>query len=86
LVRLLEAARKISDWPTPLAQRAGAHRGRGIACNIYHGETHMAQIAEMSIDQSHHLTVDRILCVLDLGQPLNLLGIEDRSRARSPSA
>jgi len=76
LVRVLQAAREISHWDKPLASPQGVRRGRGIACNVYHGETHMAQVAEVSLDAANHLVVDRILCVLDLGQPLNLLGIE----------
>ena len=76
LVRVLEAARDISDWSKPLPTKPGVRRGRGISSNVYHGETHMAQVAEVSVDAGNRLTVDRILCVLDLGQPLNLLGIE----------
>jgi isoquinoline 1-oxidoreductase beta subunit len=51
-------------------------RGRGLSCNIYHGETHMAQVAEVSVGKNGEFHVDRIICIVDLGQPLNLLGIE----------
>ena len=76
LQRLLEAAREISGWSKPLASLHGRRRGRGFACNIYHGETHMAQIAEVSVGRAGDFRVDGILCVLDVGQPLNVLGIE----------
>ena len=36
----------------------------------------MAQVAEVSVDDKGEFRVDRVVCVLDVGQPLNLLGIE----------
>lgn len=76
LQRLLIAAREVSEWKRPLTPVRGRRRGRGFACNIYHGETHMAQIAEVSVGTGGDFRVDRIVCVLDLGPPLNVLGIE----------
>jgi isoquinoline 1-oxidoreductase beta subunit len=76
LLHLLEAAREISKWDEPLPPIAGRRTGRGFACNIYHGATHMAQIAYVSVGGDGNFRVDRIVCVLDVGQPLNLLGIE----------
>lgn len=75
LRRVLEATRAICGWDKPLPPVAGVRRGRGCSCNIYHGETHMAQVAEVSVGQHGQFHVDRIICVVDLGQPLNLLGI-----------
>ena len=76
LLRLLEATREISQWNKPSPQKNGQRWGRGFACNIYHGQTHMAQVAEVSADDSGDFRVERIVCVLDVGQPINLLGIE----------
>jgi isoquinoline 1-oxidoreductase beta subunit len=76
LLRLLEATLEISQWNKPLPQKTGRRWGRGFACNIYHGQTHMAQVAEVSVDDSGDFRVERIACVLDVGQPINLLGIE----------
>jgi len=76
LLRLLEAAREISKWNEPLPSIAGRRTGRGFACNIYHGATHMAQIAHVSVRSGGDFRVDRVVCVLDVGQPLNVLGIE----------
>jgi len=73
---VLQAARTVAGWDKPLPHIAGMRRGRGFACNIYHGETHMAQVAEVSVAQNGEFHVDRIVCIVDLGQPLNLLGIE----------
>ena len=36
----------------------------------------MVQVAEVTVEDTGDFSVDRILCVLDVGQPLNLLGIE----------
>jgi isoquinoline 1-oxidoreductase beta subunit len=76
LLRVLEAAREISGWNKPVPQVTGRRRGCGVSCNIYHGATHMVQVAEVSVEDNGEFTVERILCVLDVGQPLNLLGIE----------
>jgi len=76
LLRLLEATREISKWNEPLPSIAGRRTGRGFACNIYHGATHMAQIAHVSVRSGGDFRVDRVVCVLDVGQPLNVLGIE----------
>lgn len=76
LQRVLQAARAVSGWDKPLPPLTGMRRGRGFSCNVYHGETHMAQIAEVSVGGNGEFLVDRIVCIVDLGQPLNLLGIE----------
>lgn len=76
LQRVLEASREVARWGQPLPQTAGKRRGRGFACNIYHGETHMAQIADVTVSANGEFRVDRIVCIVDLGQPLNVLGIE----------
>ena len=76
LLHLLESAREISKWGEPMPSIAGRRTGRGFACNIYHGATHMAQIADVSVGRGGDFRVDRMVCVLDVGQPLNLLGIE----------
>ena len=76
LSRVLEATREKSSWKTPLKSNDGRKRGRGIACNIYHGQTHLAQVAEVSIGAQGDVKVEKVTTVIDLGQPLNLLGIE----------
>jgi isoquinoline 1-oxidoreductase beta subunit len=76
LSRVLEAAREKSGWKTPFGSRDGRKRGRGIACNIYHGQTHLAQVAEVSVGAQGDVRVEKITSVIDLGQPLNMLGVE----------
>ncbi len=76
LIAVLELVAEKSGWDKPLAQKGGRRRGRGVACNVYHAGTHIAQVAEISIGPDGAIRVERVVCALDLGQPLNLLGIE----------
>ncbi len=50
--------------------------GRGIAANVYHGRTHMAQVAEVSVGTGGDVRVHRVVCAVDCGQIVNLLGLE----------
>lgn len=76
MVKVLKLAEEKSGWRTPLAQKDGRKWGRGIACNIYHGETHTAQVAEVSVGAEGDVRVHRVVCALDCGQVLNLSGLE----------
>jgi len=59
------------------AQRAGwsgaplpAGKGRGIAvAEAFH--TYVAQVAEVSVDKDGKVTVDRVVCAVDCGTPIN---------------
>jgi isoquinoline 1-oxidoreductase beta subunit len=73
---VLEVAREKSGWKRPLPQEKGRRWGRGVACNIYHGETLMAQVAEVSVDEKNKLKLHRIICVVGCGQVVNPLGLE----------
>jgi isoquinoline 1-oxidoreductase beta subunit len=69
LRRVLEVAAEKAGWGTPL----GAGRGRGIACNIYHRSTCVAQVAEVTA-VGDSLRVDRIVTAVDCGTVVNPLG------------
>jgi CO/xanthine dehydrogenase Mo-binding subunit len=71
LRRVLEIAAQQAGWGTPLAKG----RGRGIAANMYHGRTCVAQVAEVTM-AGGQLRVDRIVCVVDCGTVVNPLGAE----------
>lgn len=73
---VLEIAAEKSDWKKPLAQTQDKRWGRGISCNVYHGRTLMAQVAEVSIDSNGKLKVHRVVCVVDCGLAVNPLGLE----------
>lgn len=76
LAGVLELARAKSGWGSKPKKLAGRSFGRGLACNVYDAETYMAQVAEVSVGPQGDVKVHRIVCAVDLGQPINPLGIE----------
>jgi isoquinoline 1-oxidoreductase beta subunit len=69
LRRVLEALRERSNWNG---------RAQGVACNIYDGETTIAYVAEVSLDAKRVFKVDRVVCVVDCGQVINPIGVEQQ--------
>lgn len=52
-------------------------RGRGVATNVYDGESYIAQVAEVSLARDlSDLRVERITCVVDCGFVINPAGLE----------
>ncbi|MGH7694340.1 MAG: xanthine dehydrogenase family protein molybdopterin-binding subunit, partial [Gemmatimonadaceae bacterium] len=79
LRRVLEMVRETSGWGTALP----AGRGRGVACNVYDGETHIAYVAEVSLLTERRegylpFVVHRVTCAVDCGVVINPLGIEQQ--------
>jgi isoquinoline 1-oxidoreductase beta subunit len=75
LRRVLETVRDKSGWPTPLA---GTGRGRGVACNVYDGETYIAYVVEVTVDAEHRVHVDRVVNAVDCGLVVNPVGVEQQ--------
>jgi isoquinoline 1-oxidoreductase subunit beta len=75
LAAVLELAASKSGWGTALPPRPGRRSGLGIACNIYHGRTHLAHVAEVSVGEKGDVRVHRIVTATDCGQVINALGI-----------
>lgn len=73
LRRVLEVVREKSGWTRPLAPGLG----RGVACNVYAGQTHVAYVAEASVRDGVP-RVHRVVCVIDCGVVVNPLGIESQ--------
>lgn len=74
VVRL--AAEK-AGWRQPLPRlREGRRWGRGIACNAYHAQTMVAQVAEVSVGREGDVRVHRVVCAVDCGLAVNPLGVE----------
>ena len=66
-----------SGWTKPLARaRNGRRWGRGIACNPYHRNTHVAQVAEVSVGRAGDVRVHRVVTAIDCGQVVNLAGVD----------
>jgi isoquinoline 1-oxidoreductase beta subunit len=74
---VLDLAARKSDWKRPFVRARGGRRyGRGIACNAYHRQTMVAQVAEVSVGPENDVRVHRVVCAIDCGRPVNLSGIE----------
>ncbi len=77
MIRVLEAIREKSGWNTPVARNGELLWGRGLAINIYHAGSYLAQVAEVSVARDlSDLRVRRIVCVFDCGIPINPLGLD----------
>ena len=69
--RTLELVAEKAGWGTPLP----AGRGRGIALAEW-GPTTCAEVAEVSVSDDGAVTVHRVVCAVDCGQPVNVGQIE----------
>lgn len=76
LKAVIELAARKADWGSPIPPIRGRRVGRGIAANVYHGRTHMAQVAEVSVGDTGDVRVHRVVCAADCGQVVNLAGFE----------
>src|SRR6266480_4826707 len=74
LRRLLEIVRDKSDWTNKAAER----HGRGVACNIYDGRTHIAYVVDVAVDGSGHVKVERVVAAVDCGLVVNPIGVEQQ--------
>jgi isoquinoline 1-oxidoreductase beta subunit len=64
---VLELAAEKAGWSSgPLPKG----KGRGIAVAEAF-KTYVAQVAEVSVDESGHVKVDRVVCAVDCGTPIN---------------
>jgi isoquinoline 1-oxidoreductase beta subunit len=71
LRRVLETAAAKAGWGEPLPKG----RGRGIAANVYDGDTHVAMVAEVTV-LGGAVHVDRVVAAVDCGPFVNPLHIE----------
>jgi isoquinoline 1-oxidoreductase subunit beta len=77
MIHVLEAVREKSGWAKPMLAARGRLVGRGVAINIYHADSYMAQVAEVSVARDlSDLRVERVTCVFDCGFPINPEGLE----------
>jgi isoquinoline 1-oxidoreductase beta subunit len=76
---VLELVAEKSGWGGP----PPAGRARGLACNVYDGETHVAYVVEVSAPPDLPagrlpFVVHRVVCAIDCGVVVNPLGIEQQ--------
>ncbi len=74
LRKVVEVAAEKAEWSKPLRKGDRRRWGRGIACNVYHGATVCAQVAEVSVGEKGDIKIERIVFVVDCGQVINPLG------------
>jgi isoquinoline 1-oxidoreductase beta subunit len=67
LRRVVQAAAEAADWGAPLP----AGWGRGLACHSTWGDTHVAQVAEVSVDSAGRVRVHRVVCAVDCGRVIH---------------
>lgn len=67
---VLRLAAKEASWTTPLAEKAGARRGRGVALHESF-RTYVAQVVEVTVADDGSYSVDRVVCAVDCGVPVN---------------
>jgi isoquinoline 1-oxidoreductase beta subunit len=76
MIDVLEALRIRSDWTRPLPIANGRRHGRGVAINIYHADSYIAQVAEVSVGDKGDVRVERVVCAVDCGIVINPRGLE----------
>jgi isoquinoline 1-oxidoreductase beta subunit len=69
---VLRLAAEKAGWGSALP----AGWGRGIACYSTWGASYVAQVAEVSIDADGTVHVQRVVCAVDCGVPVNLDTVE----------
>jgi len=74
LRRVLEIVREKSGWGAAVAVR----HGRGVACNIYDGETHIAYVVDVAVDDTGKVRVERVVAAVDCGLVVNPTGVEQQ--------
>jgi isoquinoline 1-oxidoreductase subunit beta len=73
LRRVLEVVREKSSWGA-----AAGNNGRGLACNIYDGETHIAYVVDVAVDETGSVRVERVVAAVDCGLVVNPTGVEQQ--------
>lgn len=74
--KVLEAVAEKSGWGQPIP----AGRARGLACNVFHTETYIAYVVEVSLPKKTPegrlpFRVERVVCAIDCGLTVNPLGV-----------
>jgi isoquinoline 1-oxidoreductase beta subunit len=73
LRRVLETVAAKGKWGETLPKG----RGRGLACNVYDGVTHVAYIVDVTV-KNEKVRVDKVVCAIDCGLVVNPNGVEQQ--------
>jgi isoquinoline 1-oxidoreductase beta subunit len=74
LKHVLELVREKSGWGAAVAAR----HGRGVACNIYDQDTHVAYVVDVAVDDAGKVRVERVVAAVDCGLVVNPTGVEQQ--------
>lgn len=74
LRRVLEVVRDKSGWGKELPAR----QGRGVACNIYFGNNHIAYVVDVAVESDGQVKVKRVVAAVDCGLVINPIGVEQQ--------
>lgn len=81
LARVHELVAERAGWGRPFPDDGRLH-GRGVAANVYHAGSYVAQVAEVSVARDlGDLRVDRIVCAVDCGVVLNPAGLAGQAES-----
>lgn len=75
LKRVLELVRDKSGWGN---NAAAPRRGRGLACDVYAGDTHSAYVIDVAVDDAGNVRVERVVAAVDCGLVVNPTGVEQQ--------
>jgi isoquinoline 1-oxidoreductase beta subunit len=64
---VIKLAAEKAGWGESIAEGSG----RGLAYHATFGVTHVAQVAEVSVDHSGNIKVHRVVCAIDCGKVVN---------------
>ncbi|HYI07783.1 MAG TPA: molybdopterin cofactor-binding domain-containing protein [Thermoanaerobaculia bacterium] len=76
--RMRKVLETVAAKAGPASTRAGV--ARGLACNVFHGETYIAYVVDVSLRPNAPqgklpFRVERVVCALDCGVAVNPLGV-----------
>jgi isoquinoline 1-oxidoreductase beta subunit len=75
LRRVLETVRDKSGWAWGKESEPG--HGRGLACNIYDADTHIAYVVDVVVEDGK-VHVRRVVAAVDCGLAVNPIGVEQQ--------
>lgn len=75
LRRVLELVRDQSQWDWTKKFPPG--EGRGVACNVYDADTHIAYVVDVVVDGGQ-VRVRRVVAAVDCGLVINPIGVEQQ--------
>ena len=76
LRRVLELVRDKSQWDWTKKFPPG--EGRGVACNIYDADTHIAYVVDVVVDEVAMCGCERVVAAVDCGLVINPIGVEQQ--------